>query len=97
MSTLNNAVESFFVDIGHVLHEQLPVSVKVIGQNSGFNRRLVLNRCDQKLDVFLYNGGVMVSNQVYIGGAIEAVSFNADTPATTIAAFIVSRFAKLEV
>lgn len=97
MSTLNSAVESFFADIGHVLHEQLPASVKVIGQFSGFDRRLVLNRGDQKLDVFLHNGGIMVSNQVYIGGAIKAVTFDADTPASTIAVFIVSRFAKLEV
>lgn len=95
-STLNSAVESFFTDIGYTLNELLPVSVKTIGQNRGFDRRLVLTRNDQKLDVFLHNGAITVSNQVYIGGVIDATSFNADTPSKTIAMFIISRFARLE-
>lgn len=103
-STLNRAVESFFEDIAYFLdlklvsgerHEILPSDVKVIGQNTGFDRRLVLNRCDQQVTVALHNGAIMILNQLYINGAIETTSFNADTLASTIAAFIVSRFAKL--
>jgi len=95
-STLNSVVEGFFTDIGCTLNELLPVSVKTIGQSRGFDRRLVLTRNDQKLDVFFHNGAIMVSNQIYIGGAIEAISFNADTPSKTIAMFVISRFARLE-
>jgi hypothetical protein len=100
-STLNRAVEYFFGDIADFLaprgEEGLPNDVKIVGQFHGFDRRLVLNRRDQQLEVYLHNGAIMVLNQLYINGPKEAVAFSADTLASTIAAFIVSRFAKLEV
>lgn len=105
-STLNRAVESYFEDIAYFLdpvprsgeyHEVLPATVKVTGRNTGFERRLILARGDQLLEVYLHNDSIRVINQLYISAPKEMVSFSADTLASTIATFIVSRFAKLEV